>query len=72
MNWTDFFFGAVAGVSFVLLVAGIFLYRIMRPYIQAAAVAAKAQAERRKSGGGRAPSWPTSFGTSNSPTDGNP
>ena len=71
MNWTDFLFGAVAGVSLALTVAAFFLYRVMRPYIQAASVAAKAQAEgrakRARSGGGPGSVvWP-SFGTSNRP-----
>jgi len=42
MNWTDFFFGAVAGSLFVLVVVASFAYRVMRPFIKAASVAAKA------------------------------
>ena len=66
MNWTDFFFGAVAGVSLCLTVAALFLFHIMRPYLRAAAEkvkSAKAKPSRAKN-----PVWPVSFDGLNYPT----
>jgi hypothetical protein len=57
MNWTDFFFGALAGILFTILVAGVFAYRTMRPYLTSAAVAAKAR--RAKGDAATSPgAWP--------------